>query len=317
MNIGWIYHDDYLTHETGPGHPERPDRLRALVEAYEKAGLDEQVTRIAPRPVDPHELHAIHDPEYVKRVARACAAGERFMDTADTVICPVSYDVARLAVGGVLAAMRQVMDGKLDRSFATVRPPGHHAEHDSATGFCLFNSIAIAADAAVREYDLQRVAVVDFDVHHGNGTQHAFERRADVLFISIHQDPRTLYPGSGFEHERGIGDGEGYTLNIPMAPGSGDADYRRAFNDKILPTLDDYKPQLLLIDVGFDAAAEDPLANINLTADMFAWMTRRLGDIADQHSGGRVVSALEGGYDLGALARCGVAYLHALRGNDE
>ncbi|QNN24002.1 histone deacetylase [Planctomycetales bacterium ZRK34] len=316
MKVGWVYHEDYLKHDTGPGHPERPDRLRAIVEAFRKTGLDRELIPIAPRAVNPMKLYGTHLPQYVKHVAQACNMGQTFIDSTDTTICPDSYDVALLAVGGVLAGMRQVMEGKVDRAFCTVRPPGHHAERDSATGFCLFNNIAVAADAAIAEFDLKRVAIVDFDVHHGNGTQHAFEHRNDVLFVSLHQDPKTLYPGMGYYDERGVDRGEGFTVNIPMAPGATDADYRRAFDEKALPALREFKPQLLFIDAGFDATADDAMAQVSLTHDAYTWMTSLLCEVADECCGGRVVSVLEGGYNLESLTDCVVKHVKALMGHD-
>ena len=314
MKVGWVYHEDYLKHDTGPGHPERPDRLRAIVEAFRKTGLDRELIPIAPRAVNPMKLYGTHLPQYVKHVAQACNMGQTFIDSTDTTICPDSYDVALLAVGGVLAGMRQVMEGKVDRAFCTVRPPGHHAERDSATGFCLFNNIAVAADAAIAEFDLKRVAIVDFDVHHGNGTQHAFEHRNDVLFVSLHQDPKTLYPGMGYYDERGVDRGEGFTVNIPMAPGATDADYRRAFDEKALPALREFKPELLFIDAGFDATADDAMAQVSLTHDAYTWMTSLLCEVADECCGGRVVSVLEGGYNLDSLTDCVVKHVKALMG---
>ena len=312
MSIGWIYHDDFLRHDTGPMHPERPDRLRAIVRAFEESGLGEQLTRIEPQPCEPDRLHRIHTPQHVERMEALCRRAPAVADAGDTIVSAESYSIALRAVGGVLAAADAIMAGQFKRIFSTHRPPGHHAERDRAMGFCLFNHIAIAADYLTHAHHLPRVAVVDFDVHHGNGTQHSFDERADVLFISIHQDPRTLYPGTGFAHETGRGAGEGLTLNVPMAPGSGDDDYRGAFDEKIIPKLDEYRPQLLLISAGFDAMAEDPLANIELTDRAFDWMTRRLVQVAERHCESRVLSVLEGGYDLSALGRAAIAHARAL-----
>jgi len=311
MKLGWVYHERYLEHDTGKFHPERPDRLRAIVKHFRETKLADELTPIEASPADVKAIERIHDPMYVASVKAACENRTRQLD-GDTTVCPASYDVALLASGGVLNACEQVLAGDFKRAFCTVRPPGHHAEHDKAMGFCLFNNIAVAAHHCTREDGIERVAVVDFDVHHGNGTQHTFEERADVLFISIHQDPRTLYPGTGFAHETGRGKGDGFTLNVPMTAGDGDAAYRAAFEKLIIPKLYDYRPQVLLISAGFDAAKEDPLAQIELTPDGFTMMTQQLVTVANEHCDGRIVSVLEGGYDLGALARCAEAHARAL-----
>lgn len=312
MTTAWIYRDDFLAHDTGAGHPERPDRLRSIVKAFETAGLSKRLARLEPRLALHQELVRVHTAEHVRSMEALCKQAPGLADGGDTRISADSYDVARLAAGGAVAAADAIMEGKHQRVFSTHRPPGHHAERDHAMGFCLFNHVAIAAEQLIQTHRLQRVAIVDFDVHHGNGTQHSFEERADVLFISIHQDPRTLYPGTGFAHETGRGAGQGFTLNVPMPPRSGDADYRQAFEKIILPKLADYKPQCLLISAGFDAMAEDPLAQIELTEHAYDWMTRRLVEVASTHCDGRILSLLEGGYDLDALARAATAHAQAL-----
>jgi acetoin utilization deacetylase AcuC-like enzyme len=204
------------------------------------------------------------------------------------------------------------MDGDVRRAFAAVRPPGHHAEPDAAMGFCLFSNVAIAARYLQQQHGLSRIGIVDFDVHHGNGTQAAFEDDPSVLFISLHQDPRTCYPGSGHGYEAGCGHGEGFTLNIPMTPGADDDDYLAAFDTKVLPVLDAFRPEALLISAGFDAHHADPLAQIQLSEECYERMTRLLVGVAETHCGGRVISALEGGYNLRALGRSVVRHLIAL-----
>ena len=315
MKIAWVYHEDFLAHDTGAGHPERADRLRALVDGLERAGLVGRMERLDFEPAGADEIAALHDLAYIRRAESACRRGERTLDSADTAISEASYDVARLAVGGALAAADAVAGGEVERAFCAMRPPGHHAERDRAMGFCLFNSVALAADRLVRRHGLERAAIVDFDVHHGNGTQHLFERRADVLYISLHEDPRSLFPGTGYADETGEGPGEGFTLNIPMPPG-GDEEYKQAFKERVLPKLRDYRPEALLISAGFDAAAEDPLAHMELTEDAFAWMTDNLLGVADRFCAGRVVSLLEGGYDLDALVRCAAGHVASLLEED-
>jgi acetoin utilization deacetylase AcuC-like enzyme len=241
-----------------------------------------------------------------------CEVGGGVLDLGDTPVGPESYEVALLSLGSALRACDAVMKGEVTRAFSAARPPGHHAEPDRAMGFCLFSNIAIAARHAQRAYGLERVAIVDFDVHHGNGTQAAFESDRSVMFISLHQHPRTCYPGTGYEWEIGTGPGRGYTVNIPFDPGSDDADYLRVIDERVVPELDEFRPQLLLISAGFDAHREDPLAHMNLSDECYELMTRHVVSVADQHCGGRVVSVLEGGYSLAALGRSVVRHLIGL-----
>jgi acetoin utilization deacetylase AcuC-like enzyme len=302
MPTAYIHHPHFLDHDTGPGHPERPDRLRAITKRLRESGLEKQLAVIPFKPAEDDPIQRIHEQRYIDRLRDACLAHRPFIDAMDSAICPESEWVARLAVGGVLAAADAMMSGDAANAFCAVRPPGHHAERDRSMGFCLYANVAICAQHLIDHHGVERVAVVDFDVHHGNGTQHIFEDRADVLFISLHEDPRALYPGTGFAYERGRGHGEGFTLNIPMRPGLGDAAYREAFDEQVLPKLSDYRPRMLLVSAGFDAAEADPLAHMNVSADGFAWMSRALVGAAREHCGGRLIACLEGGYDLGALA---------------
>ena len=313
MPLVWIDHEDFLLHDTRPGHPERPDRLRAIRTALDQSGLASRMTKLRPTPLEMSELSALHSRAYLDRCRRVCEEdAPTTMDSEDVVVCRESFDLALLAAGAAVHGADAIAEGKFRRAFSTQRPPGHHAERDHAMGFCLFNNIALAANRVTTQHRLDRVAIVDFDVHHGNGTQHLFEQRSDVLFISIHQDPRTCYPGTGHADELGKGEGEDFTLNVPMPPGSDDDDYRRAFETSILPKLDAYRPRMLFISAGFDAMAEDPLAQIELTSGAYDWMTRRLVEIAQQHCGGRILSVLEGGYDLHALGRAAAAHAAAL-----
>lgn len=311
--LGLVHDKRYLDHDTGHGHPERADRLRAVMDRLESGGLLDTVTALGPRKAEPKELARVHSASYIDRVSLNCAQGATFMDSLDTPVCPDSYDVARLAAGGLLAAVDAVMAGDLTRAMCLPRPPGHHAEFDQAMGFCLFNNVAVAAAHLVGPHLLDRVAIVDFDVHHGNGTQHLFETRSDILFCSAHEHPRSQFPGTGFEYETGTGPGEGFTVNVPLMPRTGEDEAKAAFEGVILPKLDAYKPQFLLISAGFDAEADDPLGNLNWKPQTFDWITRRLGEVADKHCGGKIVSTLEGGYDLDSLARCVSVHLEALR----
>ncbi len=309
-----IYSDDFLNHDTGPRHPERPDRLRAITQGLKSAGLWDKFTHIPFREADIAIPGLIHDPDYLTAAQLACEQGRVSHLDNDTPISRESFRIALLATGGAIAAAEAILAGKDTNALCLHRPPGHHAEFDRAMGFCIINHIAVAAAWLTQKKGLSRVAIVDFDVHHGNGTQHLFESRSDVLFVSIHQDPTRFYPGTGFARETGKGPGSGFTLNIPMPPGSGDAQYEHAFNEKIIPALDAFQPQFLLISAGFDAAAGDPLASMELTPAGFAMMTRLLLDAANRHCAGKYVSLLEGGYNLQTLSDGVAAHARQLLG---
>nr|WP_175483813.1 histone deacetylase family protein [Frateuria terrea] len=300
-------HPACLQHDPGPGHPESPARLRAVLAALDRdrfAALD----RIEAPLASTEALERVHDPAYVARIlASAPAEGVLRLDE-DTVMSPASAEAALRAAGAVVAAVDAALDERASRAFCAVRPPGHHATADQAMGFCLFNNVAVGAAHALAEHGLERVAIADFDVHHGNGTQDIFAREPRVLFVSSHQSP--LYPGSGGADETGVGN----LLNAPLPPGTGSLAFRQTWDEQLLPRLDAFRPQLLLISAGFDAHRADPLAQLELGADDYAWLTSRLLEIARAHAGGRVVSTLEGGYDLDALATSAVAHVMALVG---
>ncbi len=312
MSTGIVQHECFLRHDTGPNHPERSVRLLAVSDALHKAGLTERLTALDFKAASLCAIEAIHSRAYMDRVVSACADGELFIDVPDSAICVESFKVARLAAGAVLAACDAVMNRSVTNAFCAVRPPGHHAERDRSMGFCLFNNVAIAAEYLIRHHHLARVAIVDFDVHHGNGTQHVFEQRQDVLFISVHEAPQYLYPGTGYSYECGVGEGKGFTLNVPLPPGCGDDQYRQAFTDSVIPKLDQFKPQVIIISAGFDASCGDPLAHMDVTPQGFAWMTRQIREIAMRHAEGRIVSSLEGGYNLRSLAAGVVAHVETL-----
>jgi len=299
---GLIYSDRFLEHDTGARHPERPDRLRAICDRLRQAQLWDQLVPLNMEPISRAALERLHDPAYLDRLESACRNRASYIDAIDSAICPDSYDVALLAAGGVIAACDAVMAGTVNNAFCAVRPPGHHCERDRSMGFCLLGNIALAADHLTVAHGLERVAIVDWDVHHGNGTQHLLEDRGDILVINLHEHPSYLYPGTGYAWETGEGDGEGATLNLPMMPEAGDTAFRAAFQKKVLPALDAFSPQFLLISAGFDAAEEDPLAHLRVSQDGFQWMTRQLKDFADRRCDGRLVSVLEGGYHLRSLA---------------
>lgn len=288
----------FFQHRSSAYHPERPERLDAAQAAIERArsGHGLQFAPIAPRAATAEELSRVHDARFVKWMQTL--RGEDGYIDADTFVGPESISIAELAAGGTVAMVDALIDGPVKRGVALVRPPGHHARPDQAMGFCLFNNVAVAA-AAARARGLERIAIVDWDVHHGNGTQEMFYDDPHVLYVSTHQFP--FYPGTGAVREVGEGEGMGYTINVPLTAGGGDAIYRGAFERVILPALDEYKPELMIISAGFDASARDPLAEMTLSADAFGWMARGLRAVADKHGQGRVLLALEGGYDLVAL----------------
>lgn len=313
MQLGWIYDARFLLHDPGGVHVERRGRLEAILQAVQESDLEEQLQPIPFRPASLQDLALVHDPAYVDIVRMMCDEGFTFIGTPDTGICRDSYHVAALAAGGVIAACEAVWRGTVRRAFCAVRPPGHHAEVDQAMGFCLFNHVAIGAEYLVRRHGARRIAIVDFDAHHGNGTQHYFETRPDVLYVSLHERPGSLpFPGSGHSSERGSGPGAGMTLNVPLNRGSGTADYLRAIEQRVCPALDEFRPQLALISAGFDALMWDDLSNLSLEPDSFGPITAALLAPLQRHAEGRVVSVLEGGYDLGNLGRAVVAHLRAL-----
>jgi acetoin utilization deacetylase AcuC-like enzyme len=276
-------------------HPERPERLVAARAALDRAGRD-RFTELAPRRATDDELARAHAPRFVEKIAKL--EGQSSLLDPDTYVAPGSVRAARLAAGGAIALVDALLDGEERAGVAIVRPPGHHARVAQAMGFCLFNNVAVAA-AHARARGVGKVAIVDWDVHHGNGTQEIFYRDPSVLYASLHQYP--FYPGTGAADETGEGEGVGYTVNVPLTAGGGDAIYRAAFERVVLPVLERFAPDLVLVSAGFDASARDPLAEMALTPDAFAWMGAELARVARATAGGRVGLLLEGGYDLVAL----------------
>ncbi len=301
---GYVYAQRYLLHDPGSWHPERPDRLKAIHTALEDDDLLELVVRLRPDYAPLQWVERLHDPEYIRRFKEACEQGKQIFEVQDCGISRDSYQTALLAVGGVMLAVDAVMDGQVDNAFSAVRPPGHHAEHNRAMGFCFFNNVAIGAVYALEHHGLERVAIVDWDVHHGNGTQHMFEEDPRVFYVSLHEDPQYCYPGTGYRREEGKGAGQGFTLNLPFPPRSGDEDYLEALENEALPRLKRFAPQMVLISAGFDAHAQDPLAHMNLSQAGFRQMTRVVLDLALETAGGRLITVLEGGYNLEVLAEC-------------
>ncbi len=286
-----------LEHRVPRGYPERPDRLRSLVEAVQSAELELVATGTHAR--TDSAIRDIHAAEYVERFEAAVAAGDLFLDTGDNPLSAGTFEAATGAVDACLAAADWAFAQAGRRAITLVRPPGHHAERAMAMGFCYFNNIAVTASYLLREQGVSHLAIVDFDVHHGNGTQHAFEDRSDVFFASLHQFP--FYPGTGAEQERGRGEGLGATLNVPLSAGSDDDVYRKAFQELVLPALRDFDPRFLLVSAGFDVGASDPIGGMRVSNDAFRQWGRWLGEIAGELCEGRVLATLEGGYDIAGL----------------
>ena len=309
---GYVYDPRYLLHDPGAWHPERPDRLKAIHRALESGDLLELLVRLTPDPAPLTWVERLHDPDYIKRFQAACDKGGQIFMVQDCGICRESYQIALLAVGGVMLAVEAVMGGQLDNAFCAVRPPGHHAERDRAMGFCFFNNVALGAVYALENFGLERVAIIDWDVHHGNGTQHLFEADPRVFYVSLHEDPQHCYPGTGYRREEGKGAGEGFTLNLPLPPHSDDSDYLAALKKEALPRLQAFAPQFVFISAGFDAHVNDPLAHMNLTGEGYREMGRLLLDLAQETAGGRLVTVLEGGYNLEVLEECVEDHLRLL-----
>jgi acetoin utilization deacetylase AcuC-like enzyme len=297
MPVHLLFDPMMTEHDPGPGHPESPDRLRAIwgdLAARPIAGTE----ICAPPEATREELSRVHDAAYVARIL--ALRGREVQLDPDTATSSASVDAALLAAGAAAEAVRRVLGGQASSAFALVRPPGHHAESTRAMGFCFFNNVAVAA-AEAHARGLSRVLCIDWDVHHGNGTQHSYYARRDLLFCSTHQYP--LYPGTGHESETGNGAGEGFTVNVPLPAGCDDGDYAAAFADVLLPIADAYRPELVLVSAGFDAHRDDPLAGMEVTEEGFTALCGAVKQIADRHCPGRLVLTLEGGYDLRALSR--------------
>jgi len=287
--------------------------MDAVLQGLHLAGLLNRCRLIAPRPASDEELLRVHTPAYLAQVQADLAAGRHELSTGDTAVGPESERIARLAAGGTLAAVEAVMAGQVANAFAVVRPPGHHASAERGMGFCLYNNVAVAARHLQAVHGLQRVLIADWDVHHGNGSEAIFLADPSVFFCSTHQAPH--YPGTGSAAERGVGAGEGFTRNVPLPAGSGGADVLAAWQKQLLPAIETFAPQFVLISAGFDGRSGDPLGNFQLNDGDFAALTRLLLEVAERHASGRLVSVLEGGYDLPGLAAAAAAHMGALLGD--
>jgi len=297
------YDDMFLQHQTGQ-HPERPARLTSIIETLKQNQLYDKLVPVD-QSIDPDPwILQIHSSEYVARLKSSCENGMPFIDSPDSSICPASYEVARRAVAVTLWACDLIVTGVAENGFCPLRPPGHHAEHDRSLGFCLFNNIAIACRYLQRRHGLKKILILDWDVHHGNGTQNTFLRDDSVFYCSMHQHPATLFPGTGWPDEFGEGPGRGYTLNLTMEPGASDQECLELYNDNFLPVAREFRPDFILVSAGFDGHRQDPLAQLNMTEAGFEQLIRQTKELARQYCGGRLLSLLEGGYHLGALANC-------------
>ncbi|MBI4395088.1 MAG: histone deacetylase [Candidatus Omnitrophica bacterium] len=301
-----VYSERYQDHDTGHNHPERPARVISVYQFLKKSDLFPQLLLIRPRPAHLRQVNLVHPLDYIHHVKHACQRQWRLLDTLDTAISPESFDVALLAVGGVLELVDAIMAGEARNGFALVRPPGHHAEPTKALGFCIFNNVAIAARYLQEEYGLERILIIDWDVHHGNGTQHIFEEDPSVFYFSTHQYP--FYPGTGAESEIGRGQGKGTTLNVPLPAGAGDEEYQSVFREIFYPRAIEFMPDFILISAGFDAHEADPLAHMNLTESSYGFFTDMALQIAHESGHERVASVLEGGYHLEMTSRS--VYIH-------
>lgn len=307
--VGLSFHPSFLSHDTGAGHPERPQRLSAVLSHLQSTDLWSQLQQLEPLPADRTVLALIHPPSYVNVIERACRERSVTLDP-DTIASPGSWEAALRAVGAVTQAVDEVITGRLPAVFCAVRPPGHHALANRAMGFCLFNNVAIGARYAQQQHGLSRVLIVDWDVHHGNGTQAIFYNDPTVLYFSTHQYP--FYPGTGSRREIGEGRGAGFTINVPLPAGSGNPELIEAFQQELLPKALEFSPQLVLISAGFDAHRDDPLAGLNATEAGYGRLTEFVLEVANTCCPGRVVSVLEGGYNLAALGRSVEAHLRVL-----
>jgi acetoin utilization deacetylase AcuC-like enzyme len=313
MKAGLVYDPIYLEHDTGD-HVENSQRLVAAISYLEETGIKEKLNCLPSRPALLEELEMIHAPDYIYYVKSKAEKGGGWLDP-DTIMSPKSYEAALYAAGGLMGAVEAVMRGEVDNAFALVRPPGHHAIRDRAMGFCIFNNIAAAAKFALSKFNLNRILIADFDVHHGNGTQDAFYADPGVLYFSTHQYP--FYPGTGWIDETGTGEGEGTTVNFPMSAGWGDEEYLRAFNEILVPVGRRFQPQLILVSAGFDAHWADQLAMMRVSVEGFAQMVMVLKELAAELCQGRLIFTLEGGYNLQVVASSTKAIFDVLRGNSE
>jgi acetoin utilization deacetylase AcuC-like enzyme len=315
LNTAIVYSPEYLKHDTGPNHPEAPSRLQIIMNELNKSGLLEtkKCAVVTPKPAARECLELVHESDYIDLVQRICMAGGGLLDLSDTVVSKESYDVAVLAAGGVLDAVNLVSKGEAKNAFALIRPPGHHAGPYYALGFCLFNNVAIAASYLISRADLRRVAIVDIDAHHGNGTQEIFYSTSKVLYVSLHEDPKG-FPGTGFEDETGEGEGCGFIVNVPLPFKTDDRLYYEAFDQIAAPILKQFKPEFMLVSAGFDGHYTDPVGELDLSMQGYARIFSKILSLSSVLCDNKLVVALEGGYSLSFLGRMVTAAIARMSG---
>jgi len=310
VTTGIVYSERYKDHVTGSYHPESPARMSAVMEGLRNSPLWTSVKQIDPILAETKLIQLVHPESHVSKVKDICLSGISLLDGGDTTVCEDSYSIALLAAGGIKAGVDGIFSEDIRNAFCVIRPPGHHAELTQCMGFCLFNNAAIAARYAQHQYGAEKIFILDWDVHHGNGTQHLFENDATVFYLSLHQFP--YYPGTGDSSETGRGDGLGTTRNFPLSTGSGDESYLDIFENSIPEIMTSFSPDLIILSTGFDAHFRDPLANMNVSTEAFHRMSEVVVSLADEVCNGRILSILEGGYDPAALAKSSEAHVQAL-----
>ncbi|HTZ17380.1 MAG TPA: histone deacetylase [Dissulfurispiraceae bacterium] len=298
---GFLYDERFLLHRTGPEHPESPERLIAIHSGVVQAGLLPKLMTVNAVRAKQEWIEAVHSMKLIMRFEEACMWGMDMLDHPDNRISRETFETAMLAAGGILDTVDRVMRGEIDNAFCAVRPPGHHAEVNRVMGFCFFNNIAITARYLQEKWGIQRIGIVDFDVHHGNGTQLIFYDDPSVFFYSIHEHPSFAYPGTGREFEKGSGRGLGFTLNSTVLPGQGDKEYKELLQRDLFPAFEKFKPEVILVSAGFDAHIDDDMSDINLSTGCFSWIMENIVEMAESYSQGRLISILEGGYCINRL----------------
>jgi len=312
---GFLYDERYLLHRTGPEHPECPERLIAIHRGIEDAGLVPSLIRIDAVRAKQEWIEAVHSMKLITRFEEACLWGLDMLDHPDNRISRETFDTAMLAAGGVIETADLLLSGRIDNAFCAVRPPGHHAEVNRVMGFCFFNNIAIAARYLQAKWGMQKIGIIDFDVHHGNGTQMIFYDDPSVFFYSIHEHPSFAYPGTGREFEKGTGRGLGYTLNSTVLPGQGDKEYRESLQRDLFPAFESFRPEIILVSAGFDAHIDDDMSDIKLSTECFSWIMENIVEMAGSYSQGRLMSILEGGYCISRLPELLKNHVEILLGN--